>query len=150
MRNVPAAAREDQHCPRQVQAPEAILLLPDSLQCGQALNLLDWQHIYGALLGNVGWSVPIDVPGNPAPEDAEIRSIFTSGDSMHRKRGGVPRRSEGNISSGLTRFYHVSQVICCRIFGEAMQVAKAGCRDGRCRMSPQIEAGCRCTPFYTT
>ena len=50
------------------------------------LVLLDWQHIYGAMLGDVGWSVPLDLPGRPAAEDAEIRSIFMSGGKMHREK----------------------------------------------------------------
>jgi hypothetical protein len=48
------------------------------------LILLDWQHIYGAMLGNLGWSVPLDLPGRAAPEEAEIRSIFMGGGKMQR------------------------------------------------------------------
>jgi hypothetical protein len=54
------------------------------------LILLDWHHVYGAMLGKLGWSVPVNMPGNPALEDAAITSIFTSGGSMHRERTGIP------------------------------------------------------------
>jgi len=53
------------------------------------LVFLDWQHVYGAMLGNLGFSVPIHVPGRPAPERDEVNSIFTSGGKMHRERDGV-------------------------------------------------------------
>jgi hypothetical protein len=65
------------------------------------LILLDWQHIYGAMLGNLGFSVPIDVPGNPAPDDAEIRSIFMSGGKMHRERAGVPVAPQNQTVSAI-------------------------------------------------
>jgi len=65
------------------------------------LILLDWQHIYGAMLGNVGWSVPINVPGHPAPENAEISSIFMSGGRMHRERAGVPFAPQNQTISAI-------------------------------------------------
>lgn len=42
----------------------------------EPLILLDWEQIYGAMLGNLGLSIPIDLPGRPAPPNAESRSIF--------------------------------------------------------------------------
>jgi hypothetical protein len=65
------------------------------------LIILDWQHVYGAMLGNVGWSVPINVPGSPAPEDAEISSIFMSGGRMHRERAGVPFAPQNQTVSAI-------------------------------------------------
>ena len=53
------------------------------------LVLLDWQHVYGAMLGNLGFSVPIHVPERPAPEDDAINSIFMSGGKMHKEHQGV-------------------------------------------------------------
>jgi hypothetical protein len=65
------------------------------------LILLDWQHIYGAMLGNVGWSVPLDLPGRPTAEDTEIRSIFMAGGKMHRERSGVPVAPQNQTVSGI-------------------------------------------------
>jgi hypothetical protein len=65
------------------------------------LILLDWQHIYGAMLGNLGWSVPLDLPGRPAPEDAEVRSIFMGGGKMHRERSGTPKNPQNQTISGI-------------------------------------------------
>ena len=65
------------------------------------LILLDWQHVYGAMLGNVGWSVPLDLPGSPAPEDVEIRSIFMAGGKMHRERSGVPVAPQNQTLSAI-------------------------------------------------
>ena len=53
------------------------------------LVLLDWRHVYGAMPGNLGFSVPIHVPGRPAPENVEISSIFMSGGKMHKQHKGV-------------------------------------------------------------
>ena len=53
------------------------------------LVLLDWQHVYGAMLGNLGFSVPIHVSDRPAPEDDAINSIFMSGGKMHKEHQGV-------------------------------------------------------------
>jgi hypothetical protein len=53
------------------------------------------------MLGNVGWSVPIDLPGRPAPEDREIRSIFMAGGKMHRERSGVPAAPQNQTISGI-------------------------------------------------
>ena len=44
------------------------------------LILLDWQHVCGAMLSNLGWSVPLDLPGRPAPE-GEICSRHRAPDS---------------------------------------------------------------------
>lgn len=53
------------------------------------LVLLDWQHIYGAMLGNVGFSVPLDIPGHPKPADTLIRTVFMRGGKMIRWLKGV-------------------------------------------------------------
>jgi hypothetical protein len=65
------------------------------------LILLDWEHIYGAMLGNLGWSVPLDLPGRPAPEDSGIRSIFMGGGKMHRERSGEPKNPQNQTISGI-------------------------------------------------
>jgi hypothetical protein len=48
------------------------------------LVLMDWQHIYGAMLGNLGFSVPLDIPGRPKSPDRSIRTIFMGGGKMIR------------------------------------------------------------------
>lgn len=62
---------------------------------------LEWRFIYGAMLGNLGFSVPIDAPGLPAPGDKEVRSVFTSGGKMHRERGGVPVAPQNQTISAI-------------------------------------------------
>ena len=59
---------------------------------GKPLILLDWKHIYGAMLGNLGFAVPLDIPGRIAPPDAEIRNVFVGGTGakMLVERQGVP------------------------------------------------------------
>jgi hypothetical protein len=52
------------------------------------LILLDWQHIYGAMLGRLGFSVPLSIPGQPPPENDGIKSVFLSGGKMHQERAG--------------------------------------------------------------
>lgn len=68
---------------------------------------LEWQFIYGAMLGNVGFSVPIQVPGRPEPDDKEIRSIFMSGGKMHREREGVPIAPQNQTLSAILVLQHV-------------------------------------------
>ena len=74
----------------QFQGAEQSARVRPSGKTSAKVQALDWKHLYGAMLGNLGFSVPIDIPGNPAPEDAEISSIFMSGGRMHRERAGVP------------------------------------------------------------
>lgn len=50
------------------------------------LVLLDWQHIYGAMLGNVGFSLPLKIGGLPAADGDQVTSIFMRGGKMHRER----------------------------------------------------------------
>lgn len=65
------------------------------------LVLLDWHHVYGAMLGRIGWSVPLDLPGRPEPPQAEIKSIFTSGGKMHRERHGTPFAPQNQTISAI-------------------------------------------------
>ena len=53
------------------------------------------------MLGNLGFSVPINIPGNPAPEDAKVSSIFMSGGRMHRERAGVPVAAQNQTISAI-------------------------------------------------
>lgn len=68
---------------------------------------LEWQFVYGAMLGNVGFSVPIHMPGQAAPMDKEIRSIFTAGGKMHRERDGVPIEPQNQTISAILVLQHV-------------------------------------------
>ena len=65
------------------------------------LVLLDWRHVYGAMLGNLGFSVPIHVPGRPVPEDDEINNIFMSGGKMHKESRGVPLAPQNRTISAI-------------------------------------------------
>ena len=91
------------------------------------LILLDWQHIYGAMLGDLGWSVPLDLPGRAAPEEAEIRSIFTRGGKMHRERVGVPVAAQNQTVSGIIVLGRVAAGE--KLFDAAMQAREE--REGR-------------------
>lgn len=53
------------------------------------LVLMDWQHIYGAMLGNVGFSLPLDIPGCPKSPNRSILSIFMREGKMTRWLKGV-------------------------------------------------------------
>lgn len=53
------------------------------------LILLDWQHVYGAMLGKLGFSVPLHVDGPPPAEEDHVRSVFLGGGKMHRESKGV-------------------------------------------------------------
>jgi hypothetical protein len=65
------------------------------------LVLLDWQFIYGAMLGNLGFSVPLDLPGRPRSEDAAVTQIFMSGGKMIRERRGVPVEPQNTTISAI-------------------------------------------------
>lgn len=65
------------------------------------LVLLDCQHVYGAMLGDIGFSVPISLPGMPHPADDKTRVIFTSGGKMHRHRRGVPVEPQNQTISAI-------------------------------------------------
>ena len=65
------------------------------------LVLLDWAHVYGAMLGNLGFSVPIHLPGGPAPVDGAIRHVFTSGGKMIRESKGVPVEPQNTTISAI-------------------------------------------------
>lgn len=53
------------------------------------LVFLDWTFVYGAMLGKVGFSVPLHLDEQPPPDDAEIKNVFLSGGKMHRESKGV-------------------------------------------------------------
>src|SRR5206468_108423 len=86
------------------------------------LVLLDWRHIYAAMLGNLGWSVPIDVPGHPPPR-AEISSIFTRGGRMHREREGVAIPPQNQTISAIIVLGRVP--VGERLFQAEMRVREA-------------------------
>ena len=71
------------------------------------LVLLDWQHVYGAMLGDLGFSVPIHVPERPEPEGDEINSIFMSGGKMHKEHQGVAVAAQNQTISAILVLGHV-------------------------------------------
>ena len=64
------------------------------------LILLDWQHLYGAMLGNLGWTVPVNVSKEPV-ELPPPAAAFLSGGKMHRERGGVPIAAQNTTISAI-------------------------------------------------
>lgn len=67
------------------------------------LVFLDWEHIYGAILGDLAWSVPIHVPGQPPPPtDAPITTVFTDGGKMlWYGKGGLPTKAVNTTISAI-------------------------------------------------
>ncbi len=96
---------------------------------------LEWQFIYGAMLGNLGFSVPIDVPGLPEPEDRETRSIFTAGGKMHRERQGVPIAPQNQT---------IGAIVVLQQFpvGERRFRAEARRREQQCGAKLELEHYC--------
>lgn len=97
---------------------------------------LEWEYIYGAMLGNLGWSVPIDVPGLPEPEDRETRTIFMAGGKMHRERHGAPIAPQNQT---------ISAIIVLQQFpiGERRFRAEIRSRERDAGRSLEIEELCR-------
>jgi hypothetical protein len=59
------------------------------------------------MLGNLGFSVPIHLPGGPAPVDHAIRHVFTSGGKMIRESKGVPVEPQNTTISAI--------LVLCRV-----------------------------------
>ena len=69
------------------------------LDVDKPLILLDWEHIYGAMLGNLDWSVPLNLPGRPHRRTAKFAASFLGGGKMHRERSGVPKNPQNQTMS---------------------------------------------------
>lgn len=62
---------------------------------------LDWRHVYGAMLGNLGFSVPIRLQGRPESVDDAIRHVFMSGGKMIRESKGRPVEPQNQTISAI-------------------------------------------------
>ena len=69
---------------------------------------LGWQYVYGAMLGNLAFSVPIVRPGFGVPlDDSQITTQFGPGGKMHRERGGVPFAAQNTTLSAVLVLQHL-------------------------------------------
>ena len=68
---------------------------------------LGWQYVYGAMLGNLGFSVPLQLQGSPVPSDEKTHSVFASGGKMHRQQRGVPRTPQNRTISAILVIEHL-------------------------------------------
>ena len=55
---------------------------------GKPLVDLRWEFIYGAMLGNLGYSMPFDVSAGKLIDKPILKPVFTMGGEMHREKGG--------------------------------------------------------------
>lgn len=55
---------------------------------GKPLVDLRWEFIYGAMLGNLGYSMPFDPLAGRLVDKPVLRPVFTNGGEMHREKGG--------------------------------------------------------------
>ncbi len=55
---------------------------------GRPLVDLRWEFIYGAMLGNLGYSIPFDKTAGRLVDKAVLSPVFTQGGEMHREKNG--------------------------------------------------------------
>jgi hypothetical protein len=55
---------------------------------GKPLVDLRWEFIYGAMLGNLGYSMPFDASAGKLIDKPILKPVFTMGGEMHREKGG--------------------------------------------------------------
>jgi hypothetical protein len=55
---------------------------------GKPLVDLRWEFIYGAMLGNLGYSIPFDKVAGRLADKPVLRPVFTQGGEMHREKNG--------------------------------------------------------------
>lgn len=72
------------------------------------LVFLDWEHIYGAMLGNLGFQVPVSLTGEPVPPEAQVARVFTSGGKMHHEADGKPVAPKNQTISSVIVVQHLA------------------------------------------
>jgi len=68
---------------------------------GKPLVDLRWEFIYGAMLGNLGYSMPFDVDRGQLVDKPLLAPIFTSGGEMHREKNGQPIQPQNTTISAI-------------------------------------------------
>jgi hypothetical protein len=79
------------------QYPCALVLY----NAGKPLVDLRWELIYGAMLGNLGWSIPFDKEAGKLVDKAVLSPAFMQGGEMHRERNGVVIESQNTTISAI-------------------------------------------------
>jgi hypothetical protein len=70
---------------------------------------LGWQYVYGAMLGNLVFSIPIDRShAGVQLDDSQISTQFGPGGKMHRERGGVPVAAQNTTLSAVLVLQHLA------------------------------------------
>ena len=62
---------------------------------------LGWQYVYGAMLGDLGFSVPLKIQGFLASPDDKVQFVCTSSGKMHREQRGLPSAPQNRTISAI-------------------------------------------------
>lgn len=68
---------------------------------GKPLVDLRWEFIYGAMLGNLGYSFPFDPEAGRLVDKPALTPVFTHGGQMHRERDSVPIEPQNTTISAI-------------------------------------------------
>ena len=70
--------------------PDQIEALKESFGLSDAPLWEQYLRYLGQVFtGNLGFSIPLDIPGRPPPKDRDVKNVFLTGGKMHRESGGV-------------------------------------------------------------
>jgi len=62
---------------------------------------LRWEFIYGAMLGNLGYSIPFDKAAGRLVDKAVLSPVFTQGGEMHREKNGQVIEAQNTTISAI-------------------------------------------------
>jgi hypothetical protein len=68
---------------------------------GRPLVDLRWEFIYGAMLGNLGYSIPFDKTAGRLVDRAVLSPVFTKGGEMHREKNGQVIETQNTTISAI-------------------------------------------------
>src|SRR5882724_11953958 len=68
---------------------------------GKPLVDLRWEFIYGAMLGNLGYSIPFDTAKGILVGKPSLTPVFTHGGEMHREKDSVPIEPQNTTISAI-------------------------------------------------
>jgi hypothetical protein len=68
---------------------------------GKPLVDLRWEFIYGAMLGNLGYSMPFDPVRGALVDKPTLMPVFTQGGEMHREKDSVPIEPQNTTISAI-------------------------------------------------
>lgn len=79
---------------------------------GKPLVDLRWEFIYGAMLGNLGYSIPFDPSGGGLVDKPVLTPTFTNGGEMHREKNGQIIEPQNRTISAIV--VHASRLLRLR------------------------------------